>query len=519
MIFSGFLVRRAASSAIVTAASATSRNSALITCKKKELNLTQNNYKPTKNAKLGSAAVPLASSGWAHRKSKGDFFILHPMASEVTAPMESFADLGVDHKLGQTLQEQFKITSPTPFQVQSIPQMINNEHVVLAAETGCGKTLSYLLPVLQNLRSLRESREESSGRRFNTPLALILTPGRELADQIGRVCERLAGGLELQVKTIVGGNTKRLMMNPSFDDVDILVGSIGAVSKLVTNGIYRMERVRHVVLDEADTLLDDSFNEKLAYFLRRFPFHKNLVQSLGPGIVGTQLVLVSATLPKDYADLLQHIVDPQSLKLVSSPGLHQLMRNVPQRFFRMNKSDRPSHLLGIVKAEVAKRKPVLVFSNKTPTADFVSIMLNESGVPCLNLTGDMQVAIREGRFEQFQAGEFHVLSTTDVGSRGLDTRDVAHVINFDFPLHVADYIHRCGRVGRVGSSRGDAQITNFISSGRELSLVQRIEHAARTGSELPDVNANITNIIRQRILRNMGEAEREGGRRTTERKT
>lgn len=116
----------------------------------------------------------------------------------------------------------------------------------------------------------------------------------------------------------------------------------------------------------------------------------------------------------------------------------------------------------------------------------------------------MQVSIREGRFEKFQAGECNVLSTTDVGSRGLDTSRVAHVINFDFPLHIADYIHRCGRVGRVGS-RLDAQVTNFISSGREYNLVQRIEHAARTGNELPDVNANITNIIKRRIMKNMGE--------------
>lgn len=294
-------------------------------------------------------------------------------------------------------------------------------------------------------------------------------------------------------------------MNPSFDDVDVLVGTVGAVSKLVTNGIYRMERVRHVVLDEADTLLDDSFNEKLAYFLRRFPFHRNLMMVRPGEAVATQLVLVSATIPRNYAELLEPVLRADTVQLVASEELHRLQRMVPQRFFRLNKSDRPSQLLGIVKAEVERRRPVLVFSNRTPTADFVSLLLNEAGVQCLNLTGDMQVAIREGRFEQFQRGECPVLSTTDVGSRGLDTSGVAHVVNFDFPLHVSDYIHRCGRVGRVGSRVKDAVVTNFVSSAREVSLVQRIEHAARTDHQLPDVNANITGIIKERMMRNMGE--------------
>lgn len=123
-------------------------------------------------------------------------------------------------------------------------------------------------------------------RQFNTPLALILTPGRELAVQIAKVAEELTEGLGFNIKSVIGGKTKQKMMNPSFEDIDILVGSIGAVSKLTTTGIYRMSEVKHVVLDEADTLLDDGFNDKLAFFLRRFPFYRD-----------TQLILASATMP------------------------------------------------------------------------------------------------------------------------------------------------------------------------------------------------------------------------------
>lgn len=472
-----------------------SKHHRLITCKNKDLNLTAaagGKPKIPESAKFGS--LPLASKGWAHRKSKGDFFTLHPFPGAAEAAAEKcvpFSSLGLTEEVVQRVKEGLQIEDlATGFQAKALPQVMRGEHCILAAETGCGKTLAYLLPLLQSVCALKR---EEQGRRFNTPLALVLTPGRELAAQVGQVSEALG----LQTQVIVGGHTKRLLLRPSFEDVDVLVGTVGALSKLITHKIYRVEHVRHVVLDEADTLLDDSFSERLGHLLRRFPFHR-----------GTQLLLVSATLPKDHDELLQPILIPgNALKVVASEDLHLIQRRVPQKFLRLRKMDREAQLLGMVKAEVQKGRQVLVFSNRTPTADFVSLMLNEAGVECLNLTGDMQVVIREGRFARFQSGQCPVLSTTDVGSRGLDTSRVAHVINFDFPLHVADYIHRCGRVGRTGSQQQQQLITHFVSSGREVDLVQRIEHAARTDQQLHGVDANITGIIREQILKNVGQVQ------------
>lgn len=108
-------------------------------------------------------------------------------------------------------------------------------------------------------------------KEFNAPEVLIITPSRELAVQISEVCEELCHGTELRTKLLIGGRTKAYMMSPEIEEVDILVASLGALSKLVTTDIYRMHKARHVVLDEADTLLDDSFSSKLAYVLKRFP--------------------------------------------------------------------------------------------------------------------------------------------------------------------------------------------------------------------------------------------------------
>lgn len=343
-----------------------------------------------------------------------------------------------------------------------------------------------MIPIIDRLIE-EKSREAQSERQFNTPLAVILTPGRELAVQIGKVAEDLGEGFDISVKVITGGNTKQKMMNPSFDDVDILVGSIGAVSKLTSTGIYRMRDVKFVVLDEADTLLDDGFNEKLSYFLQRFPFHLN-----------TQLVLASATMPTNCDDIFREIIDTNILQRVVSDDLHKILPYVTQKFLRMSKADRPEHLLRIVKNETQKKRPIIIFSNKSATCDYVSLFLEDNGVECPNLNGDMLMKIREGRFEKFQNGEVNVLSTTDCIGRGLNTVRARHIINFDFPLHVSDYIHRCGRIGRLGSNT-NCIISNFISSMREIDLVRKIEMSARTNTELEDVNANIRKIITDKI--------------------
>nr|XP_016945527.1 probable ATP-dependent RNA helicase DDX28 [Drosophila suzukii] len=475
------------------------REQPLISCRRSQFNLTQ--YERT-DAKFGS--LSLASKGWLHNKSKGDFFILNAsvqgeeLQQEMQAIDEFLAATGLQlhPQLLENLQGELGIKLVTGIQKQGIPIVHGKEHCLIAAETGCGKTLTYLLPILNKLLQ-RESLPE---RKLNTPRVLILTPGRELATQIAGVTEKLIQGTNLKVQSLLGGNTKQLMMNPQFEEVDILVATLGALSKLVTTGIYRMEQVRHLVLDEADTLLDDTFTDKLTYFLRRFPFH--LLQKED---AGTQLILASATMPTNTREILHKVIDVDTIREVVSPHLHRLMPHVTQKFLRMSKADRPATILSLVKQDIAKRRPLIVFSNKSTTSDYVSIFLNNSGVNCLNLNGDMLMKIRLGRFEQFQNGHCDVLSTTDVGSRGLDTTRARHVVNFDFPLHVSDYIHRCGRIGRVGNM-DKALVTNMISSRREIDVVQRIEHAARTGGLLPDVNANIRNIINKRIVAEMKKA-------------
>lgn len=241
----------------------------LITCRRTQFNLLQHERG---DAKFGT--LPLCSKGWLHNKSKGDHFTLNATVSreQLQAEMQSLeqflatGEVKLHEILLQNLQTDLGIKKLTGIQTQAIPIVDANFHALIAAETGCGKTLAYLLPVIN--RRLQAERHE---RKLNTPTVLILTPGRELATQISQIATKLCAGTDLKVKTLLGGKTKQLMLNPDFEEMDILVATLGAISKLVTTGVYHMDQVRHVVLDEADTLLDDSFTDKLCYFLRRFP--------------------------------------------------------------------------------------------------------------------------------------------------------------------------------------------------------------------------------------------------------
>lgn len=142
------------------------------------------------------------------------------------------------------------------------------------------------------------------------------------------------------------------------------------------------------------------------------------------GQIGSQLILTSATMPTNVDELLQTVIDPSTVHEVLGARLHRMQPHIEQRFVRMSKTGRPVQLLRIVRDELARRRPVIVFCNQSATSDYLSLFLAENGVECANLNGDMPAALRVGKFERFQTGDVDVLSTTDMASRGLDTTRV-----------------------------------------------------------------------------------------------
>lgn len=209
------------------------------------------------------------------------------------------------------------------------------------------------------------------------------------------------------------------------------------------------------MLDEADTLMDDSFVEVVSKLVIRTS--------------QAQVILVSATVPQSLPDSLKPLEN--NFEHIISPKIHKPLLNISQKFMRLTHTRKPSLLLQIAKNN---KDPMLIFTNKNETSNWVALFLRENGIQCSNINGDMNYAIRIDQWNQFVRGDTKILSATDVASRGLNTIQVKHLLNYDFPLYASDYIHRIGRIGRLGSSP-ICKATNFIAGEQEIKLVQQIE--------------------------------------------
>lgn len=447
----------------------------IITCKNKKFNYHKGQTFPK------FLPLPLASEGWSSSKSKGDFFTIHPVKEEINEMEASmnvtFKDLGLSDELIANLKNTCQIEKPTEIQIKGIPKILDYQNVKLLAETGCGKTLAYLLPLVDQVLNWKTK----VNRTVNQPLALIITPSRELALQIGRAAMYLTKGLDIKTKIVVGGSVTGKIFNPPATDVDIMVGTIGAISKVRTIGIYKMKFVRHVVLDEADSLFDETFFDKLRRFLLKISFGP--LRTFENGLPKySQLSLVSATMPQFIDEILDNIVDPSSLEEVSTDRVHRVF--VTQKFFRVGMQQKPMTLLKLIKSKAQNKTWIIIFCNDSKTCDWLSQFLNEFEVKNIRLNGKMPVFERKNKFNEFQTGMCNVLCTTDAGSRGLDTIMVTDVINYDFPLQTSEYIHRCGRTARVGSPR-NCRVINFIARPWEIILTKKIEKAIKLDKRLP----------------------------------
>lgn len=464
------------------------KNPVLISCKQRKF-----------NHHLGQtyhdlSVKDLASGNWKSRKSTSDYFTINAVKSNpaLNSSVASFDQFGL-HKELLTGLAQLNYRRPTTVQAQMIPLMMEGKNLLCAAETGSGKTLAFLLPIIEQIHGYHSVYGPSQAP--NRPLSVIVTPSRELADQIYDVVCSLSSTTPFAVDVKCGGRgTQRLLRNMPEKVVDMLVTTPGVFSKLLTNKLYDLSRLSHVVLDEADTLLDDSFSDLTLRIIRKLKVASEGRAMPGRGGVvtplGTQISFVGATMPRDLENILADVVPTDTIEMVTSSHLNRLMPHVHQKFMRVGTSQRPEQLLVLLKSNVARHVPTIVFCNKSSTACFLAYFLNNNNIHHVCLHANMPEKVRRGRFSQFQNGESDVLVCTDIASRGLDTIRALHVINYEFPGFISDYIHRIGRVGRVGSP-GVCFAVSFVTYKSDVDLLWKIETSARLNKELQNVNANI----------------------------
>ncbi|XP_034536655.1 probable ATP-dependent RNA helicase DDX28 [Notolabrus celidotus] len=452
---------------------------------------------------LGKFEQPvLCSKGWKHNRSFGDYFTINniktvaPFVAEYqkedTAEQKTtgtFHKFRICKELVEVL-DRMNITHPTTVQQQTIPKVMRGHNILCAAETGSGKTLTYLLPLVHRLQADKKSEMDDENQRKIS--AVVLVPSRELAEQVAAVSRALSAPFGLLTRTVGGGRgVGHIKMVFKKDQPDILVATPGALVKALRRHCLDLSELNFLVVDEADTMFDPSFSEMLNDILLSTNIAKDPTETRGPGHKA-QLLVVGATFPGGVGEVISQVTDLGSMVVIKSKMLHYLMPHVKQTFLRVKGADKILELHQAIKLLQQEKEggSVLVFCNKSSTVNWLGYSLEEMGVQHARLQGEMPAVVRSGTFRSFQKGTVEVLICTDIASRGLDTSQVRLVVNYDFPESHTDYIHRAGRVGRAGGVE-DGEVLSFVTHLWDVELVNTIETAARRRTSLPGMESDI----------------------------
>ncbi len=483
----------------------------LIKCKNPQLN-------QSVGYTLGKFEQPvLTSKGWKSNNTLGDYFSINSIQSappsvlmqkdegdgSASVPQKTFNCFNICPELVETLHSQ-NIIHPTTVQMQTIPKILKGRNILCAAETGSGKTLAYLLPIIHRLQV--DSQKEPFTDSERNIRAVVIVPSRELAEQVTSVARSISKPFGLVVKVAGGGRgVGNIKVAFTHGQPDILVATPGALLKSLWKRFINLNELNFLVIDEADTMFDESFAGMLENILSHTEVASRLSETVGL-VRKAQLVVVGATFPGGVGQVLSKVTDLASMVTVKSRMLHHLMPHVKQMFLRVKGADKILELHQALKKAEMEHKGVLVFCNSASTVNWLGYSLEEMGVRHMRLQGEMPATMREGTFKNFQKGNVDVLICTDIASRGLDTQRVGLIVNYDFPETHTDYIHRAGRVGRAGGSEG-GEVLSFVTHPWDVELVQRIETAARRRTSLPGMESEIHKPSHETDFKEMKENE------------
>ncbi|MGC7411395.1 DEAD/DEAH box helicase [Pandoraea pneumonica] len=353
------------------------------------------------------------------------------MADVNAVPTPGFDSFGLHADILRAIAEQ-GYTSPTPIQAQAIPVVLSGRDVMGAAQTGTGKTASFSLPIIQRL--LPDANTSASPARHPVR-ALILTPTRELADQVAENVRLYASHTPLRNTVVFGG----VDMNPQKDalrrGVEILIATPGRLLDHVEQKTVNLGQVKMLVLDEADRMLDMGFLPDLQRILNLLPKQR-------------QTLLFSATFSNEIKKLASsYLTNPLTIEVArrnaTADTVEQVVYEVPE-------DDKRAAVVQILNERDLKQ--VIVFVNSKIGASRLARQLERDGVVTAAIHGDKSQNERMQALEAFKQGGIQALVATDVAARGLDISDLPGVINYDLPYNPEDYVHRIGRTGRAGAS-------------------------------------------------------------------
>ncbi|MCP3741007.1 DEAD/DEAH box helicase [Rossellomorea sp. BNER] len=358
--------------------------------------------------------------------------------------MRDFLSLGISETNIGLLQE-YGVVKPTPIQDKAIPSIMEGKDIIAQAQTGTGKTLGFVLPILEKINP-----EEAHVQ------ALIVTPTRELALQITDEIEKLVyKRVDLDVLAVYGGQDVEKQLKKLKKNVQIVVGTPGRLLDHIGRGTVDLSKLSHLVLDEADQMLHIGFLNEVEEIIKQTPHSR-------------QTMLFSATMPEAIRTLAKkHMKKPEYIQVEKTQGPAQTVKQTA-----IYSDDRSKQATLIDLIETHRPFLAVVFCRTKRRVSKLYEVLSRNKISCDEIHGDLSQAKREKAMKRFRDAEVQVLIATDVAARGLDVDGVTHVFNYDIPQDAESYIHRIGRTGRAGT-KGLA-ITLYSSRERPtLDLIEK----------------------------------------------
>jgi len=387
----------------------------------------------------------------------------------------NFTDLGLADPILRALSDRNHDT-PTPIQARAIPRLLEDVDLLGVAQTGTGKTGAFALPILHVL-----SRGHEDGKRSN-PRALVLAPTRELAIQIADEFHAYGKYLHLRHVVIFGGVSQHAQVTKLRRGVDVIVATPGRLLDLMEQGHVNLKHVEHLVLDEADRMLDMGFIRDVRKILAKLPEDR-------------QSLLFSATMPAEVEKLSRDMLyEPERIDIVPKTVAVEAIR---QSVHFVNAKEKQSLLRELLADKEMKR--VIVFTRTKHRANRVSDNLVKAGIESAAIHGNKSQAARQKALEAFRNGRARVLVATDIAARGIDVKDITHVINFEMPNEAESYVHRIGRTARAGS----AGVALSFCDDTEYGDLKDIEALIKQTIEIAS-GVRPTNVVRAKPNRGGG---------------
>lgn len=371
--------------------------------------------------------------------------------------------------------EKEKISKPTMIQERTLPIAMENKDLVGIARTGSGKTLAFTIPAVMKILKEQETVQNKGGEKL--PSCLIMAPTRELAGQTASVLKKFQN-LGIRSIVLVGGSSRSSQINDlSYRDHDVYIATPGRLLDLVDSEIVDLSKIKYLVLDEADRMLDMGFEPQIRKIVERIPKER-------------QTLMWSATWPQEIQSLANEFMNEfefvavDSEKLKANPNIEQIVKVCESR-------DKFKLMLNHLEEfkENQQEARTLVFVNTKRMADQLLVQLMRYRHRAIALHGDRSQKQRDIALRMFKSKSCNIMVATDVAARGLDITDITHVINYDFPRTIEDYIHRIGRTAR--HDKKGTSISFFTSD--DMNLVNKlIQVLKETNQPIPQELQHMT---------------------------